>query len=228
MTKKVFLLGLLMVFSSIDICAQLSNIQGLDNVVIRTRKYEDISGSAYLYPDWNAGTLTDKNGKTYVNVQLKYDAYMDRVELNQDGQILEINAIAYPKFTLNFAERGTNKIIKHSFSSGYTVPGFSSNSYFDIVREGRLTLIKKFKTNFVDENVSGYGTSDQKKSFQTKILYFILIEGGTVKEIKMNKKSFMEIFPEKSSRIDLFLKSEKNKLKSEDDLIQAINFVESI
>jgi hypothetical protein len=210
-----------------DVMGQLSNIQGLDNVVIRTRKYEDISGSAYLYPDWNSGTLIDKNGKSYFNLQLKYDAYMDRVELNQDGQVLEINATAYPKFTLDFAERGTNNIVKHSFSSGYNIPGFSRTNYFDLVREGELTLLRKFKTSFVEQNVSGYGTTDQKKSFQTKILYFILFEDGSAKEVKLNKKSILEIFPEESNKLETFLKNEKNKLKSEMDLIKAIDFVES-
>ena len=97
---------LLLIVSCVSLVkGQLTNIQGLDNVVIRTKKYEDIKGSAYLYPIWNSGTLTDKNGKVYSNLLLKYDSYKDQVELNQDGQIMEVGALNYPKFTLSFLNR---------------------------------------------------------------------------------------------------------------------------
>ncbi|MBL7871872.1 MAG: hypothetical protein JNM78_09700 [Cyclobacteriaceae bacterium] len=227
MNLNLIILSLLIVLPTLSVKGQISNIQGLDNVVIRTRKYEDVRGSAYLYPEWTSGTLTDKAGKHYPNLQLKYDAYLDRVELNQDGQVLEINASAYPKFTLNFVEPGTNKIIKHTFSTGYEIKGFSKTSYFDLIRDGKITLLKKYKTSFVDENLSGYGTSDQKKSFQTKILYFVLLEDGSAKEIKLNKKSILETFPEQSSNIEGFIKERKIKVKTEQDLIDIIEFLEA-
>jgi len=223
---RVGVVVLLFFICSNQTLAQLSNIQGIDNVVIRTRKYDDIRGSAYLYPEWSAGTLTDKNGKAYANLQLKYDTYSDRIELNQDGQVLEINSVAYPQFTLSVVQPGSNSVVKHSFSTGYNVPGFSVNSYFDVLKEGGITVLKKFKTSFVEENVSSYGTAEQKKSFQTKALYFIVNEKKNVKETKLNRRSVLEVFPEKAQQIEDFLKKEKLKLKTENDLVKVIDFLE--
>ncbi len=130
---------LLLVFSCAFFSkAQITNIQGLDNVVIRTKQYEDIKGSAYLYPTWNSGTLTDRSGKVYSNLLLKYDSYKDQVEINQEGKIMEVIAVTYPKFSLSFVESGTNNVIKHTFSSGYNVAGFPSTSYFDLLFDGTL------------------------------------------------------------------------------------------
>jgi hypothetical protein len=207
--------------------AQLSNIQGLDNVVIRTKKYEDIKGSAYLYTSWNSGTLTDRSGKVYSNLLLKYDSYKDQVELNQEGQVFEVSASMYPKFTLNYVEPTTNKVVKHLFSAAYTVEGFNKFSYFDLLYEGELTLLRKYKTSFIEENVSGYGTSGAQKSFQSKTLYFIIDKNGVSKDIKINKKSILEAFPEQSSTIEEFIKERKIKVKTEQDLIDIIEFLEA-
>jgi len=219
-------LAFLLIISSVNWAkGQLSNVQGLDNVVVRTKKYEDIKGTAYLYPMWNAGTLTDKSGKVYSNLLLKYDTYKDQVEMNQDGQVFEISTVLYPKFTLSFVQPTTNNVIKHVFSAAYAVDGFPKMSYFELLFEGRLTLIKKYKTSFVEENVSGYGTGGVQKSFQSKTIYFV-VEDGVTKEIKSNKKSVLEVFPEQSSVIETFLKEKKMKIKSETDLVQIIQFLE--
>jgi hypothetical protein len=219
-------LAFLLVISSVTWTkGQLNNVQGLDNVLVRTKKYEDIKGSAYLYPMWNSGTLTDKSGKVYSNLLLKYDSYKDQVEMNQDGQVFEISAALYPKFTLSFVQPTTNNVLKHVFSAAYTVDGFPKMSYFELLFEGRLTLIKKYKTSFVEENVSGYGTGGAQKSFQSKTFYFV-IEDGVAKDIKPNKKSVLGVFPEQSSIVETFLKEKKMKIKSETDLIEIIKFLE--
>jgi len=204
---------------------QITNIQGLDNVVIRTKKYEDIKGSAYLYPSWNAGTLTDRNGKVYTDLLIKYDSYKDQVELNQEGKIFEVAASMYPKFTLNYVEPTTNKVVKHMFSAAYNVEGFSKTSYFDLLLEGNITLLRKYKTSFIEENVSGYGTSGAQKSFQSKTLYFVIDKDGVSKEIKTSKKSILEVFPEQAASIETFTKDNKIKGKTEAELIEIIRFL---
>lgn len=205
---------------------QLGNIQGLDNVVIRTKKkYEDIKGSAYLYPTWNSGTITDKSGKGYSNLLLKYDSYKDQIELNQEGQIVEPLTGMYNKFTLNFVDPVTNQVIKHSFSAGYPVEGYTRENYFDLLLDGKITLLKKYKTLFLEESVSGYGTSGTQKSFQSTILYFIIADDSDSKEIKLNKKSVLNAFQEQTAEIEAFIKEKKMKVKSETDLIEIIRFL---
>lgn len=216
----------MLLFSFIsNVIGQIANVQGMDNVVLRIKRYDDIKGSPYLYPSWTTGTLTDRDGKVYSNLLLKYDTYKDLVEMNQAGQVMEVSAMNYPKFTLMFIEPGSDKVINHSFSTGYGFEGFSKTSYFDLLIEGRISLLKKHKTSFIENNVSGYGTSDSQKSFQSKIVYFVINEGGSSKEIKANKKSVMDVFSGQSSRIEAFLNNNKKKIKSEDDLIEIIRFL---
>lgn len=132
----------------------------------------------------------------------------------------------YPKFTLNYVEPTTNKVVKHLFSAAYNVEGFPKFSYFDLLFEGKLTVVRKYKNSFIEENVSGYGTSGAQKSFQSKILYFVIDEDGVSKDVKPTMKSILEAFPEQAASIEAFAKEKKIKIKSEADLIAIIRFLD--
>lgn len=224
--KKLFLTLIATIILSTGL-AQIVNIQGMDNVVIRTKKYDNIKGTAYLYPSWSSGTITDKSGKVYSNLLLKYDTYKDLVELNQDGQVMEVNILNYPKFTLSWTEPGSNEVKKHSFVNGFTIEGFTKANYFDVLYEGQLDLMKKYKTTFVEESVTGYGTSDSQKSFQLNSYYFLMLPDNTVKEIKLNRKSILEALPNESTTIEAYMKEKKVKLKSEAELLDLIKYLDS-
>jgi hypothetical protein len=227
MTKNCMLFFIINLFGAFIVNAQLSNIQGVDNVIIRTKKYENIRGSAYLYEDWCQGAITDKNGREYTELLMKYDTHKDRVEVYQEGQTLEINPLIYPAFKLEFKNNESYEIVKRTFSSGYLIPGFKATDYFEILYEGKLKLLKKYQSFFIEEGTSGYGTSDRQKSFQSKTRYFILKSPGSIEEIKPNRKSLEAAFPDRISLIKNFIDKEKSKLKSEKDLVKIIQFIDS-
>ncbi len=223
--KEVIGVLVIICFATSGVLAQLVNIQGIDNVVVRTKKYSDIQGSAYVYPSWCSGTLTDNSGKTYQNVLLKYDTYKDLVEVNQDGQVIEVNATTYPKFTMDYTGTETNEVVKHHFASGFSVPGFPG--YFDVLYTGRFSLLKKYKTSFVEETVTGYGTSNAYKRFQSKVHYFVVRPDNSIVEVKLNKKSILEELSDKSADVEEFVKDKKSKLKSESDLVELIKYLDA-
>jgi len=206
--------------------AQVANIPGVGNSVIMTKKYEDIKGSAYLYDTWISGTLTSKEGEEYTNVMLRYDAYKDRIEVNQNNQVMEINSFDYPKFTFTFFKESNDKVVKHNFASGYDVTGFPKSSYFDILYQGDHTVLKKVKKFFTEVNVSSYGPSEFQKVFEENNYYFVANADGVIKEVKLSKKSVIGAFPEKKEIIEKFLSVEKLKLKTQDDLVALFQYID--
>lgn len=206
--------------------SQISNVLGLDNNVIRTKKYEDIKGSAYLYTDWSQGALTDKSGKTVSDLLVKYDAYKDQIEVSQDGQIVEIKALNYPQFYLEHTDASSGAKKRHVFSSNYQIPGFDKASYFEQLFAGKTQFLKKYKTVFTENNVSGYGTSGTQKSFQSSVLYFVVYKNES-HEVKLNKKSFLQVFADQSAKVESYINSNGLKMKSEEDWISAVTFIDA-
>lgn len=203
--------------------AQVANVMGGNNELIRTKKYEDIRGSAYLYNSWSSGSVEDKDGKIYTNVLLRYDAFKDKFEINQDGQIFEINPLLYPKVQFTLVDNNSGDIQKHEFSSGYKMDGYPPVAYFDIVFSNKVVLLKKVKKEFIEKTVTNYGTSVVQKSFQTNVFYFLLSPSGQQIELKPNKK-YIESIPDLKQSFELYSKSTKSKFKSEQDLINFIVF----
>lgn len=225
--KKFCFLLLLLPLSIAFVQAQISNVPTYGSALLKTKKYENIKGSAYLYDAWNSGSIINKDGVAFANVMLKYDAYKDKIEINQENQVMEINAAEYPKFTFTFFEQNNGKVIKHNFSNGFDVPGYTKSSYFDILYQGSHTVLKKTKKSFSEENVSNYGTSDVQKVFQENSYYFIIDPNGVVKEVKLSKKSVVEMFPQKKAIIEKFVSEGKLKIKTQEELVALFQFIDS-
>ncbi|HRJ29979.1 MAG TPA: hypothetical protein PLV21_18170 [Cyclobacteriaceae bacterium] len=223
---RLFTIQLFLIFA-FSVKGQISNIPGAGNEVIRIKKYADIEGSPYLYNDWKAGTITDNTGKVYSNVLLKYDAYKDVLEINQDGSILQLNTKQYPNFSISFADGSTNKVIKHFFKSGVSqITDYPPTIYFEVLNDGPITVLKKYDIKFIEEVVNSYGTAAATKRFQRGEKYFVVIEDKAV-EFKLNNKSFLSACGERMTDIDKIINQRKIKLKNEADLIALLQFYEN-
>jgi hypothetical protein len=226
---RIVISGMLVCFSYIASQAQISNVPGAGNEVLREKKYTDVEGSPYLYPDWKSGSVTDKNGKSFPNTLIKYDAYKDVVEINQEGTVLVLSNNLYPTFTISFAEANSNKVIKHTFRSGYDrVPGFGSNVYFEVLGQGEMVVLKKYDVKFIEEVTNNYGTAAQVKRFQRAEKYFLIKNGQAAVEVKLNTKSVLAAIGDKQAELEKYISKEKLKLKNEGDLLALLAYYESL
>ncbi|NJM26547.1 MAG: hypothetical protein HC859_14785 [Bacteroidia bacterium] len=91
---------------------------------------------------------------------------------------------------------------------------------------GEIQLLKKLDIDFIEENVSNYGTSANVKEFRRKERLFMIIDGKG-QEVKLNKKSIMPLLEKEGNNLEGYMKQNKNKLKSEEDLIDLIKYCEA-
>jgi len=224
--KSVYVILILSGIITLEAKAQLSNIPTLSNEVLREKKYTDIEGSAYLYNDWKPGTIVDQSGKSYNNVQIKYDAHKDVIELNQDGKVMILNKSIYKKFILEFVEQGSNNVIKHEFSSEFGEPsGDKVNQYYEVLAEGNISLIKKYDIKFINEVVNNYGTAAEIKRFQRKEIFY-LVYAANIFEIKMSTKSILSL-ESLPSDFRKYLIANKIKIKNQQELVIALKLFQS-
>lgn len=213
--RKLFLL-----FWLVSTCAysQIGNVLGNANEVIREKKYEEIDGSPYLFKSWLSGVLIDLEGKVFPDLLMKYDSYKEKLEVNQNGKILEITTPLYKAFTLNEIDEISNEIKVHKFIIETSFPGLKNPVFLESLVEGKHQLLKKHTTYFLQENVTSYGSTVSKKRFQAKSAYYIRDENRVI-EVKLSKASILENFPEQSAYV------KANKIKKEIDLIKFIDFM---
>ena len=91
-------IAIFLIAGSGKVSAQINNIYGSGNEVLRVSKYAEVVGSPYLYPDLRNGTIQDRTGKETAGIQLRYDTYSDLIEISMAGATM----VADPSMTIKF------------------------------------------------------------------------------------------------------------------------------
>lgn len=222
------LFSLTLILSFTVVYAQIANVPGVGNEVLRTSKYVDISGSPYLYEDWKSGTVTDKGGKTFPNVLIKFDAYKNVVEINQNGEVMLLSNELYPKFSISFVPAGSNTVVNQFFQCGFEgIEGISNKVYLEVLRNGAVQILKKYEIIYEENIITNYGTSSIRKNFQKKERYFLKTSGKYV-EVKLNSKSILEALGSLKKVADQYLSDNKFKIKTESNLLLLIDHLNSL
>lgn len=176
-------------------------------------KYSDISGIPY----YSAGFLRAKVGDTPSYVPIRYNTFLDAIEIMADNTVYEIpREESYPKFTF---EGTKEKLILVNSGDEYA-------GYFFEIEAGKNKLLKKIVTKYFDPIPSNNPMiTGSPARFETlKPLYFIKTETGLVK-IPKNAKDLAASFPDKKDAVNDFIKTNKTKMNNEADLIKLTQFL---
>ncbi|UFH30898.1 hypothetical protein LNP04_13025 [Chryseobacterium sp. C-71] len=179
----------------------------------KTLKYDEISGSAYQDKSFKNAKIAEN----YEITAIRYNSYKDEVEFRNDTDIMIL-----PK---------ENKFSRLEISSPKQVLVLISldnepNGYYYELVNGKSSLYKKVKTNFIDVKPAStpYG-SDQPASFSTPITtYYLVLNGKVIKKPK-NQKQIIDLLPDKKEVLNSFFKENKIKLDKEEDLKKLVTFL---
>lgn len=176
-------------------------------------KYSDINGIPYYY----AGFVRAKVGETENYVPIRYNSFLDVIEIRVDDAVYEIpREDSYPKFTFEKTNEKLVLINSHDENAGY---------FFEI-SSGKNRILKKIKTLY-HQTVPAPNSiiSSSPARFETlKPIYFIKTDIALIK-IPKNNKDLAALFPDRKDALDEFLKTNKIKLNQETDLIKLDKFL---
>lgn len=177
-------------------------------------KYSDINGIPY----YSAGFVRAKVGDTPSYVPIRYNTFLDVIEIMGDNNIVyEIpREESYPKFT--FEDTKEKLVLVNS--------GDEFAGYFFEIASGKNRLLKKITTKYFEAtpapNSMIAGTPPR---FETaKPIYFIKTATGLVK-IPKNAKDLAISFPDQKDAVNEFIKTNKTKTNNETDLIKLTQFL---
>jgi len=224
--KRVFILFLCLLKISFS-GAQFLSATGAGNGVLLETKYSSVEGSPYLYSDWKNGSVKDRNGVLSENLMIKYDSYRDEVQFLKDGRTFVIEPANASEFHFTILDENSNAIERLTFKNGFTIDGFTLLNYFQVLYEGKITYLKKIKANYLEENVTSYGTNEQVKKFVRTELEF-MIRDGKVLLIGRNRKDFLSNFSDQESQIKSFIKTNKLSIKNDKDLAEILSRIDEL
>ena len=186
----------------------------------------------YLYPDFTAGNVIYKTN-TYTGIRLNYNYLTGEIEFLKnrdtltiiDKKNLELITVAgdslyydngyilliknrHPKIGVKETIKFKDYMKKDGMGSASSAGSISS--YSSIPSGGQLQKLE----------------ADQDLIFRrTKVFYILSADGDFVLFIK---KNVLKLFPKNKDQIKSFLKSNKIKFDSEEDLLKLADFLETL
>lgn len=224
MDKSISLTALLAFFIAFSANAQMITLPDNAGAPIRERKYAGVEGSPYLFDNWLKGDITLTDNKVKEDVPIRYNTYLDQVEIVNNGQTLALNPGAIKGFTIYSYNENGNRIA-HQFKNGFNLDSYSENDFFQVLYDGERKFLVKLKNQLIEGVSNSYGASMGDR-FDTSKKYFIVKEDGTVHDVKLRKRDLKKVFPEKVQEMKAFQREQGIDLGSEIGVITFLSYLE--
>jgi hypothetical protein len=188
--------------------------QTLYNGKIWRNLYYLVMEDQFLFSkEYLPGILTI-NGKTFNNVLIKYDIFKDEILTPIDsGRILQLNKELIDSFSISYLNR------KYHFIKLKEDSLKTNKSYFNVLYNGKTTLLLKFEKKIDKLSVEG----KYDKFYQ--ITRIFIVTGEKLYQVS-GKGDLFRIFPEDKIQLKDFMKKSKLRIsdKEPESFIPAIRF----
>jgi hypothetical protein len=205
--------------------AKAQFIQDYQGNPVQSMSYVDVQGFPFIFEQWNQGIVRLNNGKSYSNVQLKYDLVSDEVffkDLKTDQVLKFVDQVL--EFKLIPAGQAAEQalIFRNGFLSN---EGISPKAYYQVLFDGGVKLLKRKIKKVVE--IKPFNSASSTKIFEEIESYYISKENKTIK-IRKDKKQILSELADHSEDLEKFIKIEKLNIKLEADLIKLIAYYNSL
>ena len=192
-----------------------------------------MKGHDFVYNEWNRGMLVLNDSVFSKQDYLKYDALNDRVLIKGSNNSNEIMNITDRTLT-GFSILDVTKNLKHDFVklNGAHFKDNAASGFYEIIFNLSNTnyFIKKNKKIIFDPNRSK-GTmaiNNLPLEYKDNNSYYIKNSEGLYANVRLNKKSIKSVLTKNILKVNEFIKINKIKFKSEQDVMKLVNYYYSI
>jgi hypothetical protein len=174
-----------------------------------------VKGSPYLDEAYvDAEILFATNTR---KVPVRYNAYKDLMEYQQNGQALVLD----PAPTIKAVRMGDVRFVVEKYEEG----GKVKSGYFTLLDTGKVNLYARKEVKFVAAKKGGaMDGSDAPAEFRRNPdLFYFKVGDGSLIEIK-NIKTMIAAFPDKQDELTQYAKKGKISPRDEEELRQLVKF----
>jgi hypothetical protein len=154
-----------------------------NGIDLNSAKYSEVSGSPFLNRDYASAYVVFKDGTKFKDVLVKFDILNNQVDIEKDKKLLcllALDSISYPDSNYQ------SMILKTGYPS---INGHDTGNLYQVVAQNnKIQLLKYYHCHI--STIKSLGIPD-KSSFDVDNQYYLFNRATkTIKEIKLNKKSF--------------------------------------
>lgn len=214
-----------MLWSQSSRIGQTTSGIGSGNAVTFDDRYQGVKGTPYIFSEWQTGLVFPSNKDAIHFDLLNFDRHS--LELchkeTDDSKPLLLNKYLIDSFLVLHAT-DTLKFVR------IRLPEASDYCFAELVYSGSANLFLDYGKEFIKANYEqSYSVDRRYDEFKDKPTYYLRIgQEGEMHAIKKNKKQTASLFGSESQQMLQHLKSEKNSLKSRDEMISMMKYYDSL
>lgn len=211
---------LLLFFTNSVINAQETDILMTNSRSIEEGRYQGVRGSPYLFKNWQKGKIISVDADAIEGVLLNYNGMTNGFEVKKGNSFIELDPKWYIRVVIEGEESDEPIIFQRNF-----LPPLKDKFTRLVYKGKKLKIIEEILTKIDTKVIHNVGKDEELKKFYTKTKYYLIKDRKPI-FFKLKKKNVLAIL-EHSSEIEAYLKKEKMKLNSEEELIKLITFYEA-
>ena len=185
---------------------------------------DQIKGSPYFDESFKLAKVEYFGKILKDKIYLRYNAYSDEMEMVSNPQLKNSETILIKN----------NKVACIIDENAYRYLGYVDENETPAVGYV-LELFKGEKLSFYERNEKVYMGATQARTslersfparFVDKKKFYFSIENGSLKEVKLNKKKVSNSLKAYDKDVKSYISTSKTKLKSKEDVLQLLSFIE--
>lgn len=219
--KYYFTLLSMILISSLSLAQ--ANLLMTNSKPINEKRYAGIKGSPYLFKSHVRGEIINHKGEVYQDILLNYNGDIKNIEAFKDDRMITLESNIYPRIIirdhkLKKSVDGTLELVNH--------PYFRGDYVMEIFRSGLTAVYRKFSVSLISVETNIPGETITKDRFKPKNEYYLILNGEYSKVNRKDKDFINALGNENALRG--FLKKSKNKLKTDQDIRELMEFYVSL
>lgn len=183
-------------------------------------KYNDLKGSPYLEDDFIIGELETTDGEV-IEVNLRLNVFANELEFETTKGI---KVLKDPEQMSRILLGESEYIFLESSD-----PLEESAGYFKRITGDKCMLLTKHRIIYMSSVAAGaYEPAKKAELRKEPDSYYLSLSTREIVKLKRKKKFIFDLFPDQQESINRFLKVEKISLMKENDLIELVDFLNSV
>ena len=177
-------------------------------------------GSPYMDDEFTEASITSSENQVFEKVPLRYNVYNDLFEVQMEDAVY------------NLRRGGIVSNVKlpgHSFIySKYEYLSTEGEGYLELLARGTYTLYKKHQVVFKEAEPAQPYMDPKPAMFQHRDPLFFIAHKENKPVFIKNKRSLLKIAGENEKSLKNFLNDSSLKIRDEEDIIKAVEFLNNL
>ncbi|MCA1801469.1 MAG: hypothetical protein LC662_03310 [Rhodothermaceae bacterium] len=191
------------------------------NVMVTfNESYYGIEGSPYHIQDFVTGAFHQTGTGRYEDVNIRYNAYEDWLEviIEKDSLVLKPSAIR----SFEFSYSGVDYVYRNGFSSGNN--DISRENYLRVLHEGSVVFMKRHSKELKKANFDPvFNTGSRYDRFVENESYYTAgVNGDQIEPVRLRRRDILDLMGDYSDQIAKFARDNRLNYRSEADVLRML------